>query len=295
MKRILCAVVSALFAVSAIHGEETAAIEGQVPLAQTGAHVAGATVNLLETGASTIADEQGRFQFEGVRPGRHHLYAHIESALQGVSEAIKVAPDSTAGVQLLLSFSTQKTQITVSAAGRPESAFEALQPTHSLTALELASAENISAGLGGVLGNQPGTGIAQRGFGPGSSRPVIRGFDGDRVLIMADGLRTGSISAISGDHAETFNPLSFDRLERLAAQSRGGFCGRESDAHGHTAAAYPAAAGPRRDRVPARRLQHSARTLADGPAEPDARGEGRTRPRDGELRPGGRETVWVRR
>ncbi len=213
MKRILCAVVSALFAVSAIHGQDTAAIEGQVLLLQTGAPIAGATVNLLETGASTIADEQGRFQFEGLQPGRYHLHAHIESALQGVSEAIEVTPEGTDGVKLLLSFATQQTQITVSAAGRPESAFEALQPTHSLTALELARAENIAAGLGEVLGNQPGTGIAQRGFGPGSSRPVIRGFDGDRVLIMADGLRTGSISATSGDHAETFNPLSFDRLE----------------------------------------------------------------------------------
>ena len=213
MTRMLCAVVSALFAVTAIYGEETANIEGQVLLVQTGAPVAGATVNLLETGDSTIADEQGRFQFEGVVPGRYHLHAHIESALQGVSEVIEVASEGTARVQLLLSFSTQQTQITVSAAGRPESAFEALQATHSLTAMELARAENIAAGLGEVLGNQPGTGIAQRGFGPGSSRPIIRGFDGDRVLIMADGLRTGSISSNSGDHAETFNPLSFDRLE----------------------------------------------------------------------------------
>ena len=213
MKRILCAVVSALFAASAIHGEETAALEGQVLLLQTGAPIAGATVNLLETGASTIADEQGRFQFEGLQPGRYHLHAHIESALQGVSEAIEVTPEGTDGVTLLLSFSTQNTQITVSAAGRPESTFEAFQSTHSQTSLELARAENIAAGLGEVLGNQPGTGIAQRGFGPGSSRPLIRGFDGDRVLIMADGLRTGSISATSGDHAETFNPLSFDRLE----------------------------------------------------------------------------------
>ncbi len=213
MKRLLCAVVSALFVVSAIQGQDTAAIEGQVLLLQTGAPIAGATVNLLETGASTIADEQGRFQFEGLKPGRYHLHAHIESALQGVSEAIEVTPEGADGVKLLLSFATQQTQITVSAAGRPESAFEALQPTHSLTALELARAENIAAGLGEVLGSEPGTGIAQRGFGPGSSRPVIRGFDGDRVLIMADGLRTGSISATSGDHAETFNPLSFDRLE----------------------------------------------------------------------------------
>jgi iron complex outermembrane receptor protein len=213
MKRILCAVVSALFAVSAVHGQDTAAIEGQVLLLQTGAPIGGATVNLLETGASTIADEQGRFQFEGLRPGRYHLHAHIESALQGVSEAIEVTPEGADGVKLLLSFATEQTQITVSAAGRPESAFESFQSTHTKTSLDLARAENIAAGLGEVLGNEPGTGIAQRGFGPGSSRPIIRGFDGDRVLIMADGLRTGSISSNSGDHAETFNPLSFDRLE----------------------------------------------------------------------------------
>ena len=213
MKRMLCAVVSALLAVSATQGEETAAIEGQVLLVQTGEPVAGATVILLETGASTIADRQGEFQFKGVQPGRYHLHAQLESALQGASGAVEVAPAGTARVQLLLSFPTLNTQITVSAAGRTESAFEAFQSTHALTSLELARAENIAAGLGEVLGTQPGTGIVQRGFGPGSSRPVIRGFDGDRVLIMADGLRTGSISSNSGDHAETFNPLAFDRLE----------------------------------------------------------------------------------
>ena len=213
MKQMLCAVVSALLLVSAIHGAETAVIEGKVLLAQTGEPVAGATVILLETGASTTADRQGEFQFKGMQPGRYHLHAQVESALQGVSGAIEVAPEGTAHVQLLLSFPALNTQITVSAAGRAESAFDAFQSTHSLTSLELARAEKIAASLGEVLGTEPGTGIAQRGFGPGSSRPIIRGFDGDRVLIMADGLRTGSISSNSGDHAETFNPLSFDRIE----------------------------------------------------------------------------------
>jgi len=213
VKQVFCAVVSALLAVSMIHGQETAAIEGKVLLVQTGEPVAGATVILLETGASTLADQQGEFQFKGVEPGRYHVHAQLESALQGVSGVIEVGPTGTARVQLLLSFPTLNTQITVSAAGRTESAFESFQSTHSLTSLELARAEKIAAGLGEVLGTQPGTGIAQRGFGPGSSRPIIRGFDGDRVLIMADGLRTGSISSNSGDHAETFNPLSFDRIE----------------------------------------------------------------------------------
>jgi len=213
MKRMVCAAVSALFAVAAMQGAESAAIEGQVLLEQTGEPVAGATVILLETGASTIADRQGEFQFEGLRSGRYHLYAHVENALQGSSQMIEVASAETATARLLLSFSTETTRVTVSAAGRQESAFESFQSTHALNSLELARAESIAAGLGEAIGNQPGTGIAQRGFGPGSSRPLIRGFDGDRVLIMTDGLRTGSISSNSGDHAETFNPLAYDRLE----------------------------------------------------------------------------------
>ena len=32
-------------------------------------------------------------------------------------------------------------------------------------------------------------GISKRSFGPGTARPVIRGFDGDRVLVLQDGNR----------------------------------------------------------------------------------------------------------
>ena len=213
MKRVVCAVVAALLSVCAVQGGEPASIEGQVLLQETGEPVAGVTVIIRESGALTITDRQGEFKFEGVQPGRYHLSAHLDSALRNVSKVVLAAPGETARPQLLLSFSTQRTEITVSATGRPESAFETFQSTHSLTLLDLARAESIAAGLGEAIGNQPGTGIAWRGFGPGSSRPLIRGFDGDRVLIMTDDLPTGSISSNSGDHAETFNPLAFERVE----------------------------------------------------------------------------------
>ena len=213
MKRAVCAVVAALLSVCAVQGGEPASIEGQVLLQETGEPVAGVTVIIRESGALTITDRQGEFKFEGVQPGRYHLSAHLDSALRNVSKVVLAAPGETARPQLLLSFSTQRTEITVSATGRPESAFETFQSTHSLTLLDLARAESIAAGLGEAIGNQPGTGIAWRGFGPGSSRPLIRGFDGDRVLIMTDDLPTGSISSNSGDHAETFNPLAFERVE----------------------------------------------------------------------------------
>ena len=50
-------------------------------------------------------------------------------------------------------------------------------------------------------------------FGPGSARPVIRGFDGDRVLVLQDGTRSGSVGSQSGDHGETVDPLSAERIE----------------------------------------------------------------------------------
>ena len=51
-------------------------------------------------------------------------------------------------------------------------------------------------------------------------RPTIRGFDGDRVLIMQDGVRTGSLSSQSGDHGELINAATLDRLEVVKAPRR---------------------------------------------------------------------------
>lgn len=212
MKKSLCAVALALLSLLTARGGEAATVEGQVVLGKTGEPIAGATVLVLETGDSVFSDSAGEFRFE-LPPGRYHLQAHLKNALQSVSEVVEAGSAETARPKLLLEFSIQKTEITVSASGREQSAFEAFQSTHTLNSRELARAENIAAGLGEVIGNQPGTGIATRSFGPGSSRPLIRGFDGDRVLIMTDDLRTGSISSSSGDHGETFNPLAFERVE----------------------------------------------------------------------------------
>jgi iron complex outermembrane receptor protein len=56
-------------------------------------------------------------------------------------------------------------------------------------------------------------GIAKRSFGPGTARPVIRGFDGDRVLVLQDGNRIGGLGFQSGDHAEPVNVLTVERIE----------------------------------------------------------------------------------
>ncbi|HEU4871962.1 MAG TPA: TonB-dependent receptor, partial [Pyrinomonadaceae bacterium] len=44
-------------------------------------------------------------------------------------------------------------------------------------------------------------------------RPVIRGFDGDRVLVLQDGNRVGGLGFESGDHAEPVDVLTAERVE----------------------------------------------------------------------------------
>src|SRR4029078_12556948 len=70
------------------------------------------------------------------------------------------------------------------------SQFQTLQPTSVLAGQELS--KQLEGSLGATLENQPG--VASRSFGPAPSRPVVRGLDGDRVLILQDGHRTSDFS-----------------------------------------------------------------------------------------------------
>jgi len=65
--------------------------------------------------------------------------------------------------------------------------------------------------IGDTLESEPG--VASRSFGPATTRPVIRGLGGDRVLILEDGQRTGDLSMQSADHAVTVNPAAAQRIE----------------------------------------------------------------------------------
>src|SRR3546814_11985027 len=50
-------------------------------------------------------------------------------------------------------------------------------------------------------------------FAPGASRPVLRGFSGERVKILTDGIGSIDASNTSADHAVTIDPLTVERIE----------------------------------------------------------------------------------
>ena len=67
--------------------------------------------------------------------------------------------------------------------------------------------------IGETLARLPG--VSATSFGPNASRPVLRGFQGERVRVLKDGIGSFDVSNTSVDHAVVINPLTADRIEVL--------------------------------------------------------------------------------
>ncbi len=65
--------------------------------------------------------------------------------------------------------------------------------------------------FGEMLDGEPG--LAMRSMGSAPARPVIRGMDGDRILILEHGERMGDVSESGAGHSLTMDPLSASRVE----------------------------------------------------------------------------------
>lgn len=99
----------------------------------------------------------------------------------------------------------------VTASPEPRLQSEIAQPTSVLAGEELRL--SIQPTLGETLNRLPG--VTSTFFGPGASRPVIRGLGGDRIRVLEGGLGTGDASTTSPDHAVSVDPLSAERIEVL--------------------------------------------------------------------------------
>ena len=67
--------------------------------------------------------------------------------------------------------------------------------------------------LGDVLADLPG--VSTSYFGPNSSRPAIRGLEGDRLKITQNGTSTLDASSASPDHAVSVDPASIREIQIL--------------------------------------------------------------------------------
>ena len=88
---------------------------------------------------------------------------------------------------------------------------DVLSGTSVLTAEELT--RELKPTIGETLSHQAG--VSATSFGPNASRPVLRGFQGERVRVLSDGIGSFDVSNTSVDHAVVINPLTADRIEVL--------------------------------------------------------------------------------
>ncbi len=101
--------------------------------------------------------------------------------------------------------------VVITGVGPARSSDEMIASTTVLS--EDALVERLSGGLGDTLAGLPG--IATTAFGPGASRPIIRGLGAERVQVLTNGIGVVDASAASPDHAVTGDPLGAERIEIL--------------------------------------------------------------------------------
>ncbi len=121
----------------------------------------------------------------------------------------KLESDANAEEPQKESLSTRLNEIVVSSQPLPQTLFEHAQPVSVLTGSELQT--RAKGSLGETLAAEPG--ISSTSFGPGASRPVIRGLGGDRIRILENGIGSQDVSNTSPDHAVTIDPLLSESIE----------------------------------------------------------------------------------
>ncbi len=205
-RALACAVVTTTAAFAQPPAEAGAQLRGRVVTAEGEIPLPGVVVTIEEREAFVVTDEDGRFEFDGQPAG----IVHVTAAIQGFEPVREEVVLGAAPVELTLALRDDlHFTEAVSVSPQPRDPFESYQPTSVLSGQELAI--KLDSSLGAMLREEPG--VAERSLGAGPSRPVIRGQDGDRVLILQNSQRTGDISSQSADHGVTLNPAAATQVE----------------------------------------------------------------------------------
>ncbi len=184
-----------------------AAIRGRV-LSAAGNPAADASVRLVDLHRHQRVDGEARFHFEALEPGVYLVEALSRRYGSGLAQ-VQLAAGQEVEIDIRLDLASQVDEIVVSAGPEQRSRLELAQPISVLSGEELSLRAQPT--LGETLAHEPG--VNSTYFGPGASRPVIRGLGGDRVRMLVNGIGTNDASSTSADHAVSVDAGSAERIE----------------------------------------------------------------------------------
>jgi iron complex outermembrane receptor protein len=140
--------------------------------------------------------------------------AFAQSALGGADEPAKQDASAAATVRTSSRSAVTGGDIIVTAPVQ-QSERDVLQGTSVLTGEALT--RNLRPTIGETLARLPG--VSATSFGPSASRPILRGFQGERIRVLTDGIGSIDVSNTSVDHAVIIDPLLAERIEVLRGPS----------------------------------------------------------------------------
>jgi iron complex outermembrane receptor protein len=208
-RRVCAALLVVLFSGGLAAAQTSSgAISGRVVNGNSQKPLKGAVVVLEEIRREATTDSDGRYSLPNVPPGVYHLTVAAPGFTPQRTEVTVTASSTPLVVDVASPPEVHYTEV-ISVSPEARDLFTSYQPTAVLAGQELS--KELQGTLGATLEAQPG--VALRSFGPGPARPVIRGLDGDRVLILENGQRMGDVSSQSGDHGVNVNPAAASRIE----------------------------------------------------------------------------------
>lgn len=184
-------------------------VEGVVLDSKTGEPLAHVFLHLEEMNRSATSDRNGFFRFQNVPPGAYYISLHrvgykshrLQLAFNGDQTRkeieISMEPSGFAAPEVVI---TDEREL---AGGHLEHA--------SVKVLGEDLRRELGITLSQTLQNMPG--FSERSLGPAPGRPIVRGLDGERVVILKDGIGIGDVSTVATDHAVSIDPMSAKEIE----------------------------------------------------------------------------------
>ena len=202
-KKIICACCAMSVALQA----QNLTVSGTVKSTKSNKPLQSANVVIENTDLGTFTDEDGRFIVKDIRSSE----VSVKISMIGfVDTTLNVSTNEKTydlGEIKLRTDVLQLSNINVHAHNK------LIQPT-LLSDIFLSGKdmqEKMYGSIAQTLQNE--TGIAIQSMGQATTRPILRGYSGDRFLITKNGVKTGDLSHSSADHAMSLDLGGVERIE----------------------------------------------------------------------------------
>ena len=205
--RHIATAVLLLGCINGVQAQDRGGIKGVV-LNSAGDLALDADVRLIGTGRLVAVDETATFSFEDIRGGPYILEA-MSLRYGRCTHEVFVDEGQITEVALEVLTHVGMDEVVISSGPVEMTLSDAVRPADALSFQDLVDASAASLGES-VKGK---VGITSTYFGPGASRPVIRGVGGNRVSILQQSLTVADASDVSPDHAPAVEALLAERIE----------------------------------------------------------------------------------